>query len=114
MTDCTRLPARTPRQLIAVSSASAAAAITKRERPVRKLQKVSSKRDCHRGHAASLNHKQQHPSIKKGDCRMQRFAQIGILPADYRQPRGQFRVDKSAGERDHARRQSRQQYVTNQ
>ena len=35
---------------------------------------------------------------------MQSFAQVGILPADYRETRGQFRIDESADQCDQSAR----------
>ena len=99
---CTVLPARTPRQLISREQTSASVATTHRETEGGHFQEIPRERDGHRGHAASLNHQQQHPAIQKREQRMVCLANVRVLAADSRHPRRQFRINKCSGQRDHA------------
>ena len=77
------------------------------QRPLRQLEEIAGKSHRHRRHAAGLDDEQQHPAVNESHRRMQRLAQISVLPADDRQPRGQLRVNKSAGQRDQPARDPR-------
>ena len=93
MIDWTRLPARTPRQLIAVKIASAATATNESlHRPLRQFEKITGKSHCDRRHPAGLNHEQQYPAVNKSDRWMQ------ALPAGKRivRPRPGNRAASSA------------------
>ena len=70
--------------------------------PVRELEKIARKSYSDRCHAASLNDQEQDPAVKKGDARMERFTQVSVLTADDWQTRGEFGVDKTAEEGNHA------------
>ena len=69
---------------------------------MRQLEKIARKRDRDRRHPPGLDDEQQHPAVNEGHRRMQRLAQIRILATDDGQARGQFRINKSAGQRDQA------------
>ena len=100
--DCNRLPARTPRQLIAVNSASAAAATNEScNGQLRQLEKIAREGHRDRCHPTGLDDEEQNPPVDERNRRVQSLAQIGILPADNRQPRGQLRINETSGERDH-------------
>ena len=100
---CTLLPARTPKQLIAVSPSSAAAAIEAiAGGQAADLSKISRERDRNGGHPAGLRHQQQHPAVEKRDRRMVGLAQVEILASSAGQPRGEFRPDERAEQREQA------------
>ena len=100
---CTLLPARTPRQLIAVSSASAPAATAPSgSGQWVELEEIAGEGDRHRRHPARLDHQQQRPAVEEGRHRPPGVAQIGILAADFGPPRGELGIDEGAGDRDRA------------
>ena len=79
------LPDRTPKQLISVSSASAATATTPSgQRQCGQLVEIAREGDRDRRHAARLDDQQQRPAVEEGWRLAVGVAQIGILAADLR------------------------------
>jgi hypothetical protein len=80
---CTLLPARTPRQLMAVSPSSAAAAMARFAGfEARNLAIVFGEGDGYGGHPAGLGDQQQHPSINERHAGMVGFAQVEYWPPE--------------------------------
>ena len=76
---------------------------------MRQLEKIAGKGHRHRRHPAGLDDEQQHPAVNKRHRRMQRLAQIGVLPTDDWQSRRQLCVNESAGERNQSAHDPRPQ-----
>ena len=104
----TLLPARTPKQLIAVSSSERRAgdrAVGQRQ--AGQLEEIAREGDRDRGHPARLDDEQQRPAVEEGRHRPPGVAQIGILAADLGPARGKLGIDEGAGDRDRGRRSAR-------
>jgi len=70
--------------------------------PLREFEEVAGEGDRDGGHAPGLDDEKQHPTIEKCDARMEGFAKVSVLAADYGQARGEFRVNEAAEKSDEA------------